>query len=202
MWPPLWSSGLSSWLQIQRSGFDSRRYQILWEKMVSGTGSTQPQLRSCERNSSGPSLENREYGRRDPSRWPRDTFYPQTLALTSPTSGGCSVGIVRSRTKATEFSISSECLQFDAFTKHCFQYIDRLRNSVASPPSEFLRYRWNVCWVGGVAAQRGWREAAYVHCAAMVWKFNPPLVCRYKQLRKSPTHDVPKTTFSYSGMRK
>jgi hypothetical protein len=29
--PPLWSSGQSSWLQIQRSGFDSRRYQIFWE---------------------------------------------------------------------------------------------------------------------------------------------------------------------------
>jgi hypothetical protein len=29
--PPLWSSGQSSWLQIQRSGFHSRRYQILWE---------------------------------------------------------------------------------------------------------------------------------------------------------------------------
>jgi hypothetical protein len=29
-------------------------------------------------------------------------LYPQTLALTSPTSGGRSVGIVRSRTKATE----------------------------------------------------------------------------------------------------
>jgi hypothetical protein len=28
---PLWSSGLSSWLQIHRSVFDSRRYQILWE---------------------------------------------------------------------------------------------------------------------------------------------------------------------------
>jgi hypothetical protein len=27
--PPLWSSGQSSWLQ--RSGFDSRRYQIFWE---------------------------------------------------------------------------------------------------------------------------------------------------------------------------
>jgi hypothetical protein len=26
--PPLWSSGQSSWLQMQRSGFDSRRYQI------------------------------------------------------------------------------------------------------------------------------------------------------------------------------
>jgi hypothetical protein len=27
--PPLWSNGQSSWLQIQRSGFDSWRYQIL-----------------------------------------------------------------------------------------------------------------------------------------------------------------------------
>jgi hypothetical protein len=26
--PPLWSSDLSSWLHIQRSGFYSRRYQI------------------------------------------------------------------------------------------------------------------------------------------------------------------------------
>jgi hypothetical protein len=31
MRPPLWSYGQSSWLQIQRSGFDSRRYQIFWE---------------------------------------------------------------------------------------------------------------------------------------------------------------------------
>jgi hypothetical protein len=31
-------------------------------------------------------------------------LYPQKLGLTSPTSGGRSVGIVRSRTKATEFS--------------------------------------------------------------------------------------------------
>jgi hypothetical protein len=28
---PLWSNGQSSWLQIQRSGFDSRHYQIFWE---------------------------------------------------------------------------------------------------------------------------------------------------------------------------
>jgi hypothetical protein len=26
-WPPLWSSGQSSWLQIRRPGFDSRHYQ-------------------------------------------------------------------------------------------------------------------------------------------------------------------------------
>ena len=31
-------------------------------------------------------------------------LYPQKLALTSPTGGGRSVGIVRVRTKATEFS--------------------------------------------------------------------------------------------------
>jgi hypothetical protein len=30
-------------------------------------------------------------------------LYPQKMALTSPTSGGRSVSIVRSRTKATEF---------------------------------------------------------------------------------------------------
>jgi hypothetical protein len=29
----LWSSGQGSWLQIQRSGFYSRRYQIFWEVM-------------------------------------------------------------------------------------------------------------------------------------------------------------------------
>jgi hypothetical protein len=27
----LMSNGQSSWLQIQKSGFDSRRYQIFWE---------------------------------------------------------------------------------------------------------------------------------------------------------------------------
>jgi hypothetical protein len=38
-------------------------------------------------------------GRGNPLRWTRDTIYPQKLALTSPTSGGRSVGIVRLRTK-------------------------------------------------------------------------------------------------------
>jgi hypothetical protein len=49
-------------------------------------------------------LENRKYYRRDPSRWPRGTLYPQKLALTMTTSCDHSVGIVRSRTQATEFS--------------------------------------------------------------------------------------------------
>jgi hypothetical protein len=38
----------------------------------------------------------------DPLCWLSDTLCPQKLTLTSPTSGGRSVGIVRSRTKATE----------------------------------------------------------------------------------------------------
>jgi hypothetical protein len=49
------------------------------------------------RKSSGSCLENLGYDRRDSSRWPRVTLYPQKLVLTLPTSGGRSVGIVRSR---------------------------------------------------------------------------------------------------------
>jgi hypothetical protein len=53
-----------------------------------------------------PVIENREYGRRDPSRWLRGTLCPHKLAITSSTNGGRSVGIVRSRTQTMEFSFS------------------------------------------------------------------------------------------------
>jgi hypothetical protein len=43
-------------------------------------------------------------GRANSLRWPRNTLSPQKLALTSPTSGGSSIGIVRLRTKSKEFS--------------------------------------------------------------------------------------------------
>jgi hypothetical protein len=43
---------------------------------------------------SGSVIESQEYGRRDLSRSPRGTVYHQTLAPTSPTSGGLSVSIV------------------------------------------------------------------------------------------------------------
>jgi hypothetical protein len=94
----MWSSG-------QRSWFNSRHYQIFWEvvglerrliSLVSKTGE------EFGRKISGSSLESREYGRRNPPRWPRGTLYPQKSALTSSTSGGRSVDIVRSRTQATE----------------------------------------------------------------------------------------------------
>jgi hypothetical protein len=76
----------------------------------SGTGSTQPREYNWGATwykSSGSCLENREYGRRDPSRWPRGTLYPQMLAITSPTSGGRSVGIVRSQTQTMEVFFNS-----------------------------------------------------------------------------------------------
>jgi hypothetical protein len=90
---------------VLRSGFDSRSYQIFWEVVGLEQGplslvSTTEEL--LGRNSSGSGLEIRQYGRRDPSRWPRGTLYPQKLALTSPTRGGRPVGIVRTRTQATE----------------------------------------------------------------------------------------------------
>jgi hypothetical protein len=50
------------------------------------------------RKSSGSCLENGEYGLGDSSCWPCGILSPKKLALTSPTSGGRSVG-----TQATEF---------------------------------------------------------------------------------------------------
>jgi hypothetical protein len=69
--PPLWSSGHSSWLQMQRSEFESRRYQIYCEVVGLERGllslvSTTEEL--LGRKSSGSGLERREYDHRDPSR--------------------------------------------------------------------------------------------------------------------------------------
>jgi hypothetical protein len=104
----MWSSGQSSWLQIQRSGFDSRRYQIFEEIVGLERGplslvSTIEELLEIKSSDSG--LESREYDRRDPSRWQRGTIYPQKLAVTSPISCGRSVGMVRSLTHAMELLV-------------------------------------------------------------------------------------------------
>jgi hypothetical protein len=67
--------------------------------------STTEELRGRKRSGSG--LEIREYGRRDPSRWPRSILYPKKMVLTSPTNGGRSVGIVRSRYWVTVFVLQT-----------------------------------------------------------------------------------------------
>jgi hypothetical protein len=87
--------------------FDSLRYQTFWEVVGLERGSlslmgTTEELH--ERNSSDFGLENWEYSRGNPMRKPRYALYPQKLALISPRSAGRSAGIVRSRTKATEFT--------------------------------------------------------------------------------------------------
>jgi hypothetical protein len=61
-------------------GFDFRRYQNFWEVVGLERGplslvSTTDELTGRNSRSSG--LENREYGRRDPFRWPHDTLYAQ-----------------------------------------------------------------------------------------------------------------------------
>jgi hypothetical protein len=56
------------------------------------------------RKSRGSGLENPKYGRRDPSRWPCGTLRPQKLALTSSTSDGRSVGVIRSWAQTKEFA--------------------------------------------------------------------------------------------------
>jgi hypothetical protein len=96
-------------IAVRVPGFDSRRCQIFWEVMglergplslvriteellqwkSSGSASRKSRLAAC----GSIALTTRHY--------------PQKLALTSPTSGGRSVGIVPLRTKATEFSFFS-----------------------------------------------------------------------------------------------
>jgi hypothetical protein len=82
--------------------FDSRRYQIFWEVVGLERGPLSF-VRIIEEllewKSSGSGQQNRINDRGDPLLWPRDTLYPQKLDLTSPTSDGRSVGIVRLRTK-------------------------------------------------------------------------------------------------------
>jgi hypothetical protein len=85
---------------------DSQRYQLFWEVVGLKRGTlslvrTTEEL--LERKISGSGLGSREYGHRDPLSLQRGNLYPQKLELTSPTSSGRSAGIVRSRTKATEF---------------------------------------------------------------------------------------------------
>jgi hypothetical protein len=99
----LWSSGQGSWLQIQRSGFDFRRYQIFWEVVglerspLSYVNTIEELL---ERKSSGSGQENRDYDRRDPTCWPRNTPLSAEVVTNLADKRWRSVAIVLSRIKA------------------------------------------------------------------------------------------------------
>jgi hypothetical protein len=102
---PLWSSGQSSWLQIRGPGFDCGHYQKIkvagLERGPLSLVSTTEEL--LDRKVAAPVYKTENtamgIGRADhvtPS-------IRKKLAITSPTSDGRSVGIVRSRTQTTEF---------------------------------------------------------------------------------------------------
>jgi hypothetical protein len=119
---PLWSSGQSSWIQIQRSGLDSWRYQIFWEVVGLKWGplslvSTIEEL--LGRKSSSSCLEKWDYGRRDSSHWQHGILYPQKLALSLSTIGGRSVGIVCLQTQAMEFSFFRYMCSASSFAILC-----------------------------------------------------------------------------------
>jgi hypothetical protein len=74
-----------------------------------------------KRKSSGSGLERREYGRRD-SHADHVDLIPQMFALTSPTSGGRSVGIVRWRTQDTEFSFLKYFINYQCGSDQLIEY--------------------------------------------------------------------------------
>ena len=63
-------------------------------------------------------------------------LYPQKLALISPTGGGRSVGIVRVRTKATEFSL----VLVRVSSVHLAQLLELEQSEAFSVPHHLLTY--------------------------------------------------------------
>jgi hypothetical protein len=90
-------------------GIDSRRYHIFWVVVGLERGPLSL-VRSTEKLHEQKSSGSRSRKQRLTAVGNRCAdhvipLYPQKLAISSPTGGGRSVGIVRSRTEATEFSL-------------------------------------------------------------------------------------------------
>ena len=100
-------------------GFDPRRYQWVWNGVHSASWASWDQLRSYLNEKSSGSRSRKQRLTAGGTRCADHVtpLYPQKLALTSPTGGGRSVGIVRVRTKATELYRHTECfIMFSVIT--------------------------------------------------------------------------------------
>jgi hypothetical protein len=90
--PPLWSSGQSFWLQIQRSRVRSPALPDFLSSCGYGTGSTEELLELKSSGSRSRKQRLTAVGIRCADHV--TPLYPQKLSLSSPTSGGHSVCIV------------------------------------------------------------------------------------------------------------
>jgi hypothetical protein len=135
-----------------------------------------------ERKSGGFGLEIREYGRKNSSRWQRGTLYPQKLAPTSPTSGGRSVGILRSLAKATEFSfffLVHKCPELKSILRQ-LNWTSPIANGTipSGGNSEFCtRFRLVLCvWlITGPAQHKAYKlimQSSLFYCFLYVWMFS------------------------------
>jgi hypothetical protein len=123
---------------MQRSGFDSQRYQIFWEVVGLERGpfslaSTTEEL--IGRKSRGSGIESRENGRRDLSHWPCGTLYPRK----SWPSGGQSVGIVCSQTQALEF-FCFVCIIKDFIEWNCIKLSEIILHTRQMYPLEWSMF--------------------------------------------------------------
>jgi hypothetical protein len=140
---PLWSSGDSSWLQIRRPGIDSQHYQkkklVGLERGPISLVSTTEEL--LDRKVAAPVYKT-EYtvvGIRHLDHVA--ISIRKKLTITSPTSRGLSVGIVRSRTQTMEFSlVGSETCEAPSFKNFLVNNLNKsiTQLQMAGPPLHSL----------------------------------------------------------------
>jgi hypothetical protein len=147
--PPLRSSGQSSWLQIQRSRV---RFLALpdffWEVvgLERGPLSLVMIIAALFQGNSGSGLENRKFTTvGEPLRWPRDTLYPLKLALTSPTSGGRSVGRYSSLADSSHGVFMGASIKHDQKIFHHHTYSRRLSGFELNKTSRFMAQSHWTC---------------------------------------------------------
>jgi hypothetical protein len=137
--------GQGSWLQIQRSRiiFPALSYFVVG--LVRGPFSLVSTIEELfGRKSRGSDLENQEYDRCSDIQH----LLSANLVLTSATSDDRSVGIVRSRTKATRFAVCFVCgiclPQRDSSALHAYFLTELQNKSFINLKQETDFHRWNA----------------------------------------------------------